>query len=169
MWKPPETPTTPRPSVHSSLHWLTSSHAYLLIKLQGLPARRDAVSERRMTTQWKKTAHRWFISLSVFKIAQMLRFFFFLDLVSWHDCCLMDSGDCLNSYSVSKNATYPLWNRNTDTLHLIKWWPSEETEPLAVIKINTFIIASMFNNMIHFIHLNKWLIFFLNHLRALVQ
>lgn len=77
VWKPPGTPTTLHLSVHSSLHrWLTSSHAYLLIKLQSLSPRRDAVQERRMTTQWKKTAHRWFISLSVFKIAQTLRFLF---------------------------------------------------------------------------------------------
>lgn len=75
--KPPGTPTTLHLSAHSSLHhWLTSSHAYLLIKLQGPLPRRDALWERGMTTQWKKTEHRWFISLSVFKIAQMLRFFF---------------------------------------------------------------------------------------------
>lgn len=92
VWKPPETPTTLCLSVHSSLHhWLTSSHAYLLIKLQDLWPRRDALRERRMTTQWKQTVHRWFIFTICFKIAEILGFFGFFSRSSFLTWCLLDS------------------------------------------------------------------------------
>lgn len=63
-------------SIPSILHRLPGSYAYLLIMLQGFSPHRDAFWGNGLTTQQSQIGHRWFISLALFKQAQMLRFFF---------------------------------------------------------------------------------------------
>lgn len=61
------------PPVHSSLHrWLPGSYAYLLIILQGFSLTGIPYGGSRMTAQSSQIAHRWLISVAVFKQAPRL-------------------------------------------------------------------------------------------------
>lgn len=77
-WKPLETPTTLYLSVHSSLHhWLSSSHAYLLIKLQGLPPHGDGLARETNDNTMKENCTQMVYITIGFQNSTNAEIFFF--------------------------------------------------------------------------------------------